>query len=73
MRRDDGLLSDAQLETVISAGEAHSAHLSGWWTLDETADNLAAAAEEAPGAVRYRQGYFLGDGTGAGKAGKSRA
>src|SRR5689334_19215396 len=46
---------------------AHAAHLTGWWTLDETADNLTAAAEEAPSAVRYRQGYSLGDGTGAGK------
>ena len=34
----DGLLSDAQLETVIYAGEAHWAHLAGSWTVDETGD-----------------------------------
>ena len=28
----DGLLSDAQLESVIYAGEAHSGHLAGSWT-----------------------------------------
>ncbi len=33
---DEGLLSDAQLESVIYAGEAHSGHLSGAWTVDET-------------------------------------
>ena len=34
----DGLLSDAQLETVIYAGEAHGAYLAGSWTVDETGD-----------------------------------
>ena len=28
----DGLLSDAQLESVIYAGEAHARHLAGRWT-----------------------------------------
>jgi hypothetical protein len=32
----DGLLSDAQLETVIYAGEAHGAYLAGSWAVDET-------------------------------------
>ena len=31
---DNGLLSDAQLESVIYAGEAHSAQLAGRWKLD---------------------------------------
>ncbi len=62
-----GLLSDCQLETVIYAGAAHARHLPGWWTLDETGTKLSAAAEGAEGAVRFRQGFFLGDGTGAGK------
>ena len=39
-----GLLSDAQLESVIYAGEAHGSHLQGAWTVDETYDNLSAAA-----------------------------
>ena len=63
----DGLLSDAQLESVIYAGEAHSGHLAGWYTVDETYDTVSAAPDNAEGAVRFRRGWFLGDGTGAGK------
>ena len=63
----DGRLSDAQLETVVYAGEAHSAHIAGTWTVDETFDVVAAAADDAPNAVRFRRGFMLGDGTGAGK------
>ncbi|RUY33964.1 methylase, partial [Mesorhizobium sp. M7A.F.Ca.US.001.04.1.1] len=33
---DEGLLSDAQLESVVYAGEAHCGHLTGAWTVDET-------------------------------------
>ncbi|WP_439486534.1 strawberry notch-like NTP hydrolase domain-containing protein [Blastomonas fulva] len=62
-----GILSDAQLESIIYAGEAHSGHLSGAWTVDETWDKLAAAPDDQEGAVRFRRGWFLGDGTGAGK------
>jgi predicted RNA methylase len=62
-----GLLSDAQIESVIYAGEAHASHLQGAWIVDETFDNLSAAAETAENAVRFRRGWFLGDGTGAGK------
>jgi ParB-like chromosome segregation protein Spo0J len=67
----DGLLSDAQLETVIYAGEAHSDFLAGSWTLDETFDVVSAAPEDAPCGVRFRRGYMLGDGTGAGKGRQS--
>src|SRR3546814_18142096 len=63
----DGLLSDAQLESVIYAGEAHSGHLSGAWTVDETWDVVSAAGDDNEAAVRFRRGWFLGDGTGAGK------
>ena len=31
-----GILSDAQLDSVIYAGEAHAGHLSGFYTVDET-------------------------------------
>jgi hypothetical protein len=62
-----GLLSDAQLESVVYAGEAHSGHLAGSYTVDETWDQVAAAADGAAGAVCFRRGWFLGDGTGAGK------
>ena len=67
----DGLLSDAQLETVIYAGEAHDDYLAGSWTVDETFDLVSAAAEGAEGAVRFRRGFMLGDGTGAGKGRQS--
>jgi hypothetical protein len=70
----EGLLSEAQLESVIYAGEAHTSHLAGAWTVDATFDVVSAAPEPVPakagnakGAVRFRRGWFLGDGTGCGK------
>jgi ParB/RepB/Spo0J family partition protein len=71
----NGLLSDAQLESVIHAGEAHAGQLAGSWNVDETFDIVTAAPDpgSSPGqanaqnAVRFRRGWFLGDGTGAGK------
>ena len=66
-----GLLSDAQLETVIYAGEAHSDYLAGWWTVDETFDVVKAAPVDATDTVRFRRGFMLGDGTGAGKGRQS--
>lgn len=62
-----GILSDAQLESVIYAGDVHSGHLVGSWTVDETFDNIHAAPEGAENAIRFRRGWFLGDGTGCGK------
>ncbi|MGH6852076.1 MAG: strawberry notch-like NTP hydrolase domain-containing protein, partial [Methylocella sp.] len=44
----DGLLSDAQLESVIQAGDAHAGHLAGSWTVDETFDIVSAAPDNAP-------------------------
>lgn len=64
-------LSDAQLETVIYAGEAHADHLAGAWIVDEHFDNVSAAPEDAAGAIRFRRGFMLGDGTGAGKGRQS--
>ena len=63
----DGLLSDAQIESVIHAGEAHAGQLAGSWNVDETFDIVTAAPDDAENAVRFRRGWFLGDGTGAGK------
>jgi len=65
------LLSDAQLETVIYAGEAHSDFLAGSWTVDDTFDLVQAVPTEAENAVRFRRGFMLGDGTGAGKGRQS--
>jgi predicted RNA methylase len=64
-------LSDAQIETVIYAGEAHTDHLAGAWTVDEHFDNASVAPEDAAGSVRFRRGFMLGDGTGAGKGRQS--
>ena len=82
----DGLLSDAQLESVVLAGEAHSRHLaadyrigSGWETVQrcpeedgDDGDTAGAAdvtddGEVLSTPVRFRRGWMLGDGTGAGK------
>ena len=67
----EGVLSDAQLETLIYAGEAHGDYLAGAWTVDETGDLVTAAPDDTPNAVRFRRGFMLGDGTGAGKGRQS--
>jgi predicted RNA methylase len=62
-----GLLSEAQLESVIYAGQAHSEFLSGSYTIDDSWDNVTIAANTEENPVRFRRGWFLGDGTGCGK------
>ena len=52
---------------MIYAGEAHAGHLAGSWIVDETFDVVSAAPDDAEHAVRFRRGWMLGDGTGAGK------
>ncbi|MBY0134908.1 strawberry notch family protein [Paracoccus yeei] len=68
-----GKLSEAQLETVIYAGEAHGGFLAGAWTVDDTLDTLSAAPEDTAGVIRFRQGFMIGDGTGVGKGRESAA
>ncbi len=79
----DALLSDAQLESIVLAGEAHSRHLaadyrigSGWETVhrcrEDEGDEVDTAfvtddGETLSAPVRLRRGWMLGDGTGAGK------
>ena len=89
----DGLLSDAQLESAVLAGEAHSRHLaadyrigSGWETVQRCPEDDGGDGDDGGGAggnddaidvtddgevlsapVRFRRGWMLGDGTGAGK------
>ena len=60
---DDGLLSVAQLETLVYATNAFARDLPGSYLPH---DNGCTLKPQADGAV-YRCGYFLGDGTGAGK------
>ncbi|AZG79143.1 hypothetical protein EHO51_19460 (plasmid) [Methylocystis rosea] len=64
---ESGLLSDAQLESVVYTGEAHSSLLAGSFLVNESFDTVSAAPDDAEKAVRFRRGYYLGDGTGAGK------
>lgn len=62
-----GLLSEAQLETVIYAGQAHLEFLSGSYLVNDSWDNVTVAAQGEENAVKFRRGWFLGDGTGCGK------
>jgi len=83
---DDGLLSEAQLESVALAGEAHSKLLPARCRID--ADFLRAVPVDDDGnavdsgietetplsaPVRMRQGWMLGDGTGCGKGRQAAA
>ena len=63
----EGILSDAQIETIIYAGEAHAETLTGRYRVDESLDNLSLAKDGDTDAVQFRKGFFLGDGTGSGK------
>jgi hypothetical protein len=64
---EQGLLSEAQLEAVIYAGEAHSRHLSGYYTVEADWEKIVATSAATPGAVRLRTGWCNGNGTGSGK------
>lgn len=56
-------LSDAQLETIIHAGEAFARDLPGTFRPNEAGDLLTPHAD----GDAYRTGFFIGDGTGVGK------
>ena len=58
-----GLLSAAQAETLIYAVTAHARDLPGSFVPQDKGCSLAPS----PDGTAYRMGYFLGDGTGAGK------
>ena len=58
-----GLLSAAQAETLVYAASAHTRDLPGRYEPEDKGCSLKAGGE----GKAYRMGYFLGDGTGAGK------
>ena len=60
---DDKVLSDAQLETLIYAGDAFERDLTGRFLPAEEGLSLTPDDTGKP----YRTGFFLADGTGAGK------
>ena len=64
---DDGVLSDAQLETIIHAGEAHSVILPQHFEFDDNFGHEVMFKCEDDAGFQLRQGFFIGDGTGAGK------
>ena len=63
---EGGHLSEAQLETILMANDAHERDLPGRFTIDEDQTRMTRADDD-PEARAYRLGYFLGDGTGCGK------
>ena len=78
-----GALSDAQLESVVLAAEAHGSHLDATFRISEDhelvrrVDGAGDIVDDDPGSggdgpsysspVCFRQGWMLGDGTGCGK------
>ena len=71
---EDRIVTVEEMATVIRAKRSESdsrVHLAGSWTVDETGDMVSAAPDDAGDAVRFRRGFFLGDGTGAGKGRQS--
>ncbi|NQY81895.1 MAG: strawberry notch family protein [Alphaproteobacteria bacterium] len=62
----EGLLSEAQLKSVIYAEEAHSKILPGTYRVDQHFD-IVTHSEEEFREMQFRRGWFLGDGTGCGK------
>ncbi len=82
----DGLLSDAQLESVALAGQAHDRLLPTRYRVDpeyvrvlpvdadgELLDGGAVIDAPLSEPVRFRQGWMLGDGTGCGKGRQAAA
>jgi protein-L-isoaspartate O-methyltransferase len=65
--RGEGHLSDAQIETVIYAGEAHGTHLPGRFRPGDALHEVVLVRDDQDDAIRFRKGFFLGDGTGCGK------
>ena len=63
---EGGHLSEAQLETILMANDAHARDLPGRFKIDEDQSRMTRADDD-PEAQAYRLGYFLGDGTGCGK------
>ena len=63
-----GILSDAQLETIVLAGEAHSHRLATQYRIEDDWERVIAVDARADeSAVRFRRGFMIGDGTGTGK------
>ncbi|MGG6262852.1 strawberry notch-like NTP hydrolase domain-containing protein [Leptolyngbya sp. AN03gr2] len=64
---ENGVLSEAQLEFLIYAGEAHSEYLKGHYRVENNWEKVILTTKDAHGAVQFRRGVFCGDSTGVGK------
>jgi predicted RNA methylase len=60
-----GILSHAQLEAIVFAGEAHSQMLAAHWYFDPETKRISRVG--AKDGSQYRRGFWVGDGTGVGK------
>ncbi len=61
----EGVLSEAQLETILMAETSFSTDLPGRFVRDD--EGTLVRSDDTEDALAIRQGYFLGDGTGCGK------
>lgn len=61
----EGRLSAIALESIILAGNAHQEMVPAAYTDDERKDHEKRFGKEPP--KEFRRGFFIGDGTGAGK------
>ncbi len=64
---ENGILSEAQLEAIVYAGEAHSRYLKGTYKVADDLSQITPTAPSSSVATQFRRGWFLGDGTGCGK------
>jgi predicted RNA methylase len=60
-----GILSHAQLEAIVFAGEAHSQMLAAHWDFDPETKRISKVGVKD--GTQYRRGFWVGDGTGVGK------
>ncbi|MEO0566511.1 MAG: strawberry notch family protein [Pseudomonadota bacterium] len=60
-------LSSPQLEAIIYAAADHEGDLPGRYRLDPETNAVTLATDDDDAGIAYRRGFFLGDGTGAGK------
>lgn len=64
----EGVLSEAQLEAVIRAGDAHSKILQRWVSYNSITETHHYHDYKAENSTQIRKGFYCGDSTGVGKA-----
>ena len=64
---EQGLISQAQLEAIVLAGEAHSQYLPEKYLISEDSISYRKTPDSDTTGTKIRRGFFLADGTGLGK------